>query len=165
MRGTESDILKDGALDYPDDVLEKLDVVVASIHNRYRLDARETTERIVRAMRHPLFKIWGHALGRILLHRPPVACDVEAILDAAAESRVAIEINGDPFRLDMAPEWAKRAHARGIPFVVSVDAHATAELGNVRWGVLMAQRAGLRACDVLNTLGAREFARRVRPAR
>jgi DNA polymerase (family 10) len=163
LRGTESDILRDGALDYPDEILEQLDVIVASIHNRYHLDARATTERIIRAMRHPLFKIWGHALGRILLHRPPVACDVEAILDVAAESRVAIELNGDSFRLDMAPEWAKRAHARGILFVISVDAHATRELANVRWGVLMAQRAGLRAAEVLNTLDADAFAACVRP--
>jgi DNA polymerase (family 10) len=164
LRGTESDILKDGALDYPDAILERLDVIVASIHNRYALDAAATTDRIIRAVRHPLFKIWGHALGRLLLNRPPVACDVEAILDAAAESRVAIEINGDPYRLDMAPHWAKLAHARGIPFVVSVDAHSVRELENVTLGVLMAQRAGLEAKDVLNTLEANAFARRVRPS-
>jgi DNA polymerase (family X) len=164
LRGTESDILKDGALDYPDAILERLDVVIASIHSRYALDAEATTARIIRALRHPMFKIWGHALGRLLLNRPPVACDVEAILDAAAESRVAIELNGDPYRLDMAPRWAKRAHARGIPFVVSVDAHSTRELDNVKLGALMAQRAGLEARDVLNTLGAKAFAERVRPS-
>ena len=163
LRGTESDILQDGALDYPDHVLEKLDVIIASIHNRYRLDAAATTKRITTALRHPMFKIWGHALGRILLNRAPVECDVEKILDAAAESRVAIELNGDPFRMDMAPEHAKRAHARGIKFVVSVDAHSTPELRNVRWGISMAQRAGLTSNDVLNAHGVKAFVRAVRP--
>ena len=164
LRGTESDILQDGALDYPDAILEKLDVIIASIHNRYRLDAAATTKRITTALRHPMFKIWGHALGRILLNRPPVECDVEKILDVAAKNRVAIELNGDPFRMDMAPEHAKLAHARGIPFVISVDAHSTPELRNVRWGVMMAQRAGLEARDVLNAHGAATFVARVRPA-
>ncbi|HEY2365742.1 MAG TPA: PHP domain-containing protein, partial [Polyangiaceae bacterium] len=164
LRGTESDILQDGALDYPDAILEKLDVIIASIHNRYRQGAADMTKRIITALRHPMFKIWGHALGRILLNRPPVECDVEKILDVAAESRVAIELNGDPFRMDMAPHWAKRAHARGIKFVISVDAHSTPELRNVRWGALMAQRAGLAPRDVLNTHGVNAFVRAVRPA-
>ena len=163
LRGTESDIVRDGALDWPDHILERLDVIVASVHNRYGLDAAETTRRIVRAMRHPCFKIWGHALGRILLRRPPVACDVDAILDAISESRAAIEINGDPYRLDLEPRLARRARARGIPFVVSVDAHSRRELENVGFGVLMAQRAGLRREEVLNTRGAAEFARLVAP--
>ncbi len=163
LRGTESDILKDGSLDYPDSVLEQLDVIIASIHNRYRLDSTATTARIVEALRHPLFKIWGHALGRILLHRPPVECDVEAILDVAAESRVAIELNGDPYRMDMEPRWAKLAHARGIPFVISVDAHSTRNFDSLRYGITLAQRAGLQAKDVINTADAREFTARVRP--
>jgi DNA polymerase (family 10) len=122
------------------------------------------TARIVRAMRHPLFKIWGHALGRLLLHRPPVDCDIDAILDAAAESRVAIELNGDPHRMDMDPRLAKEAHARGIKFVVSVDAHAMRELANVERGVMMAARAGLSKDDVLNTLDVDAFMDAVRPA-
>jgi len=164
LRGTESDILQDGALDYPDAILEKLDVIIASIHNRYRQDSAAMTKRITTALRHPMFKIWGHALGRILLNRPPVECDVEKILDVAAESRVAIELNGDPFRMDMAPHWAKRAHARGIPFVISVDAHSTPELRNIRCGTMMAQRAGLTSKDVLNAHGVKAFTARVRPA-
>jgi DNA polymerase (family 10) len=164
LHGTESDILKDGALDHPDHVLEKLDVVIASVHSRHQLGPAETTARIIRAMRHPLFKIWGHALGRLLLKRPPVACDVDAILGAIAESRAAVEINGDPNRLDLPPIWARRAKALGAKFVVSVDAHATGELRNVDLGVLMAQRAGLAAEDVLNTRDAAGFAAAVRPA-
>src|SRR5437763_11879913 len=99
LRGTESDILADGGLDYPDGVLEQLDVVIASIHGRYQMDAAAMTARLIRAMRLPVFKIWGHALGRLVLRRPPIACDVEAVLDAVAASRAAIEISGDPYRL------------------------------------------------------------------
>jgi len=163
LRGTESDILRDGSLDYPDEILEQLDVVIASIHNRYALDRAAMTERIVRAMRHPAFKIWGHGLGRILLRRPPVDVDFDAILDAVGTSRAAIELNGDPYRADLAPELAKLARARGIRFVVSVDAHSTRNYEHVTMGVHLAQRAGLEAADVLNTLDADAFVAAVRP--
>lgn len=163
LRGTESDIVRDGALDYPDHILEQLDVVIASIHNRYQLDRAAMTERIVRAMRHPLFKVWGHALGRILQRRPPVDCDHDAVLEAVAESRAAIELNGDPWRMDMPPLMAKRARTLGIRFVISVDAHSVANYDSLVLGVGMAQRAGLAATNVLNTLPAAEFAAAVRP--
>jgi DNA polymerase (family 10) len=163
LRGTESDILADGALDYPDSVLGELDVIVASIHNRYRMDARAMTERVTRALALPLFKIWGHARGRLIGRRPPFECDMERILDVAGGSRVAIEVNGDPYRLDMDPAWIRQARRRGLPFVVSVDAHSTRELQNVRYGVDMARRGWLQRSDVLNTLEAPEFAARVRP--
>jgi DNA polymerase (family 10) len=163
LRGTESDILADGALDYPDAVLEKLDVVVASIHNRYRMDARAMTERVTRALALPLFKIWGHARGRLIGRRPPFECDMERILDVAGGSRVAIEVNGDPYRLDMDPPWIREAQKRGLPFVISVDAHSTRDLQNLRYGVDMARRGWLQPSDVLNTLEAAEFEARVRP--
>jgi DNA polymerase (family 10) len=121
------------------------------------------TERLVRAMSLPMFKIWGHALGRILLHREPIDCDVPRVLDALAHSRGAIELNSDPHRLDLPSEWIPEAHARGIPFVVSVDAHSTRGLDVLSYGVTMARRAGLRREHVLNTLGAAEFVERVRP--
>jgi DNA polymerase (family X) len=164
LRGTESDILADGALDYPDAVLEQLDVIIASIHARHRMDADRMTERIVRAMRHPCFKIWGHALGRLLLSRPRVEAHVEEILDAIAESPAAIEINGDPHRLDLEPRLVRAARQRGIRFVVSTDAHATGELRNVRYGVAMARRGWVRRGEVLKTLDADAFARAVAPA-
>jgi DNA polymerase (family X) len=163
LRGTESDILADGSLDYPDRVLEKLDVVVASIHNRHRMDARAMTRRITRALSLPLFKIWGHARGRLINRRPPFECDMEEILDVAAASPVAVEVNGDPYRLDMDPAWIRVAKGRGLPFVVSVDAHSTRELENLRYGVDMARRGWLERDEVLNTLPAAEFERRVRP--
>ncbi len=163
LRGTESDILADGALDYPDAVLEQLDVIIASIHARHRMDADRMTERIIRALRHPCFKIWGHALGRLILSRPPVPARVEEILDAIAGSPVAIEINGDPHRLDLEPRWVRAARERGIRFVISTDAHATGELRNLRYGVAMARRGWVRRGEVLNTLDVEGFVRAVAP--
>ncbi|HEY2747538.1 MAG TPA: DNA polymerase/3'-5' exonuclease PolX [Polyangia bacterium] len=164
LRGTESDILEDGALDYPDAVLEKLDVIIASIHSRMKMDEATMTARLVRAMRQPLFKIWGHALGRLILRRDPFACRVEEVLDAVAESRAAIEVNGDPYRLDLAPEHIRAARARGIRFVISTDAHSTAALANLRFGIHTARRGWLRKHEVLNTLAVHDFMAAVRPA-
>ena len=164
LRGTESDILADGRLDYPDEILEQLDVVIASIHNRHRMDQAQMTRRLVQAMRHPCFKIWGHALGRYVLRRPPIPCRMEEVLDAAAESRVAIEVNGNPNRLDMEPRWQHEALRRGLRFVVSTDAHSTAELHNLRYGIDMARRGLLTPRDVLNTRSVEEFRQAVRPA-
>ena len=164
LRGTESDILADGGLDNPDAILEQLDVIIASIHARHRMDADRMTERIIRAMRHPCFKIWGHALGRLIPSRPPVPARVEEILDVIAESPAAIEINGDPHRLDLEPRWVRLARDRGIRFVVSTDAHATDELRNLRYGVAMARRGWVRRAEVLNTLAADAFVRAVSPA-
>jgi DNA polymerase (family 10) len=163
LRGTESDILGDGSLDYPDAVLEQFDVVIASIHSRLRMARDEMTQRLMRAMSQPVFKIWGHALGRLLLQREPIDCDVLAVLDALAGSRGAIEINGDPNRLDLPPEWIPHARERGISFVVSVDAHSTRGLGVFPLGVMMARRGALTRAEVLNTLDADAFAARVRP--
>ncbi|PYN87938.1 MAG: DNA polymerase/3'-5' exonuclease PolX [Candidatus Rokuibacteriota bacterium] len=164
LRGTESDILADGSLDYPDAILEQLDVVIASIHRRHRMDANQMTERLVRTMALPCFKIWGHALGRLILSRPPVECRVEEVLDAAATGRAAVEINGDPRRLDLPPRWLKAARERGLRFVVSTDAHSVGELGNVRYGIPMARRGWVRRGDVLNTRSAAEFVQAVAPA-
>jgi len=164
LKGTESDIVADGRLDYPDKILEQFDVIVASIHSRYKMDSAKMTKRIVTAMRQPVFKIWGHALGRKLLSRPPFDCDVEQILDVIAESRAAIEVNGDPNRLDMEPRWVREARKRKIKFVISVDAHSTGALNNLKYGVAMARRGWLRKSEVLNTLGAKAFQKAVKPA-
>jgi DNA polymerase (family 10) len=163
LRGTESDILADGSLDYPDQVLERLDVIVASVHNRHRMDEHAMTRRVVAALSLPLFKIWGHARGRLIGRRAPFACRMEEILDAAAGARVAIEVSGDPYRLDMEPRWVREARARGLRFVVSVDAHSVAELRNLRYGVDMARRGWVRRHEVLNTLPPDDFAAAVKP--
>lgn len=162
LRGTESDILEDGSLDYPDSILERMDVVIASVHSRFRMDEDAMTRRIARAMSHPLFKIWG-ALGRLIGRRPPFDCRMEEVLDVIATSRAAIEINGDPRRLDMAPRWIRAARERGIPFVISTDAHSVGGLQNARYGVLNARRGWVRQVEVLNTRPAEDFLRAVRP--
>jgi DNA polymerase (family 10) len=164
LRGTESDILESGALDYPDEVLEQFDVIIASVHSRMKMDSDQMTKRLVSAMKQPVFKIWGHALGRLIQRRDPFACRVEEVLDAIAESRAAVEVNGDPYRLDMEPRWIKEARKRGIRFVISTDAHSVGGMHNLRFGVGTARRGGLRRGEVLNTLSAEAFCKAVRPA-
>jgi DNA polymerase (family 10) len=163
LKGTESDILADGSLDYPDWVLEQFDVIVASIHARYKMDSEKMTKRIVTAMRQPVFKIWGHALGRLIQKRPPFECRVEEILDVIAENRAAVEINGDPYRLDMEPRWLREARKRKIKFVISVDAHSMGALNNVKYGVGLARRAWIKRAEVLNALPLKGFQKAVRP--
>jgi DNA polymerase (family 10) len=163
LKGTESDIVADGSLDYPDWILEQFDVIVASIHSRYKMDSEKMTRRIVTAMRQPVFKIWGHALGRLIQKRPPFECRVEEILDVIAENRAAVEINGDPYRLDMEPRWLREARKRKIKFVISVDAHSMGALNNLKFGVGMARRAWITPREVLNTLGVKAFQKAVRP--
>ena len=163
LRGTESDILASGALDYSDRILDQLDVIIASIHSRYRIDESQMTERITTAMRQPWFKIWGHALGRLIQHRPPFNCRMEEILDAIAESSAAIEINGDPYRLDMPPEWIREARKRGIKFVISSDAHSVNGMKNLKFGVGIARRGWVRRGEVLNVLETPLFRKAVKP--
>lgn len=164
LRGTESDILETGALDYPDTILEQFDVIIASIHSRMKMDEDQMTRRLIGAMRQPVFKIWGHALGRLIQRRDPFACRVEEVLDAIAESKAAVEVNGDPYRLDMEPRWLREARRRGIRFVISTDAHSVNGMHNLRYGVGIARRGGLRRGEVLNTLGVSAFKSAVRPA-
>ncbi|MDB4940862.1 MAG: hypothetical protein JWP97_396 [Labilithrix sp.] len=163
LRGSEVDILADGALDLPLAILEQLDVVIASIHARHRQDEAAMTDRVLRAMRHPLFKIWGHPLGRLVTSRPPIPLRMEEVLDAIAESNAAIEISGDPARLDLEPRWARAARQRGIRFVLGVDAHSVRGFDYLRYAVGLARRAGLRKGDVLNALPADAFVNAVRP--
>ena len=163
LRGTESDILRDGALDYPDSILEKFDVIIASIHNRYKLDEDGMTRRVINAMKNPLFKVWGHPLGRLVQRRPPISCRVEEILDVVAESTAAIEISGDPHRLDLEPRWIKEARKRGIKFVISTDAHSIADLENLKFGIGIARRGAVRRHEVLNTQGVKAFLGSVSP--
>jgi DNA polymerase (family X) len=163
LRGTEADILADGTIDVPMDVLPDLDLVIASVHQRYKADEDQMTERLITVMRQPFYKIWGHALGRLVLRRDPIKVRIDDVLDAIAESRAAIEINGDPYRLDLDPINARRAASRGIPFVLSSDAHSVRGIGAVRWAVAMARRARIRKRQVLNALPPDELRERIRP--
>jgi DNA polymerase (family X) len=164
LHGTEADILADGALDVPPEMLAELDVIIASVHQRFKLDEAAMTSRLVAAMRQPVFKIWGHALGRLVLRRDPIGVRLDDVLDAAAEAgNVAIEINGDPYRLDLDPANARKAAARGLKFVLSSDAHSVAGLRATRFAVAMARRARIRKQDVLNARPVDELAALVRP--
>lgn len=151
FKGIECDILPDGRMDFSDDVLATFDYVVASVHSHFKQSREEMTARIVRAVRHPLVTMLGHATGRLLLRRDAYQVDLEAVLQAAAESGTMIEINAHPQRLDLDWVHCKRAKALGITLVINPDAHNTADLAYYRFGVDVARRGWLEKKDVFNT--------------
>lgn len=157
LHGSEVDILPDGSLDYPDDLLATLDFVIASVHSSFQQDEATMTARIERAIRHPLVDIVGHLTGMLRLRRAPYAVDIERLLAAAAESRCALELNANPWRLDLDPQWHRRATEAGTRIPINPDAHSAEGIEDVEWGVLAARHGGLRAEDVPNTLDADGF--------
>src|SRR5437588_5887538 len=150
LKGTECDILKDGALDYTDEVLAELDFVVASIHSNFNLSQEEQTRRMLRAISNPYVDIIGHPTGRLLLERAGYALDMEAVIDAAVEHGVCIEINAHPSRLDMDWRFVKRARDRGMKIPIDPDAHVLAGLDVIRYGIGVARKGGLCACGGRN---------------
>ena len=156
-RGSSSDILQDGSLDYPDEVLGSFDFVVASVHSRFRLDAKTQTERIIRAVSNPFTTILGHLTGRMLLRRPGYEVDIDAILSACAEHGVAVEVNATPHRLDLDWRWHERALELGCMFSINPDAHSIDELDLARWGVLVARKGGIPPERVLNSLDLKKI--------
>ena len=146
------DILVDGSLDYPDDLLQELDYTVCSIHSRFGLTKGQQTERILRAMDNRYFNILGHATGRLLLKRPGYEIDIERIVTHAKQNGCFFEINSSPDRLDLSAENARAAARVGVKIAVSTDAHSTFEFGLVRYGVDQARRAGMEKNAVLNCL-------------
>jgi DNA polymerase (family X) len=153
----EVDILRDGTLDMPDEILEGLDVVVISVHSFMDQDKKTMTERVLRAMAHPEVDILAHPTGRLINRREPFEMDVEAVLEAAAELKVAVELNANPNRLDLSDVHVHRARALGVPVVISTDAHSPGGLENMRFGVDQARRGWLEAADVLNTRSVEEM--------
>jgi DNA polymerase (family 10) len=151
FKGVEADILTDGRLDYPDDVLASFDYVVGSIHSNFALPEKEQTQRLIRAVSNPYITILGHATGRLLLRRTGYAVDVRAVIDAAAEHGTCVEINADPHRLDVDWKNARYAAEKGVLVPINPDAHSTAALGSVIYGVNIARKAWLTAPQVLNT--------------
>ena len=151
LAGIECDILHDGRLDLADDCLAQLDLVVASVHSHFTQDQPQMTDRILRALECPWVDVLGHPTGRRLLKREPAAMDMSAIVAAAAERGVAMEINCQPERLDLSDAHARLARERGVSLIISTDAHSVTALDRLRWGVKMARRAWVRAEDVLNT--------------
>lgn len=151
LTGIESDILASGALDYADDVLRTLQVIIASSHRRFALDRAASTARMVRAARDPNTDIIGHPTGRLLLTRPALDFDLEVFLDACAESGCAVELNGSAHRLDFGARELAMAKERGVCVSIAADAHATSEIEeHLMYGISVARRAGLTADDVLN---------------
>lgn len=150
--GTEMDIRADGTLDYDDDVLERLDWVIGSIHSGMGQDSATMTERIIKAMHSPYVDVIGHLSTRIVGERQPIEADYEAIFRAAAATGTALEINASPERLDLRDSHAARARELGAPLVISTDAHTTEALNNTRFGVGVARRAWCEPRHILNTL-------------
>jgi DNA polymerase (family 10) len=157
LAGIECDIRADGTMDLEDDTLAQLDLVIASVHSGFQQSADEMTARVLRAIEHPWVDIVGHPTGRKLLSREPHALDVEALIAAAAQHGVALEINANYHRLDLSDIHARHARDRGVKILISSDAHSTVELGLLRWGITVAQRAWLSTADVLNTLPVDQF--------
>ena len=151
LAGSEVNILPDGSLDYPDELLAELDWVIASVHSSFRMSADVMTDRIVRAIEHPLVDAIGHLSGRKLERRAPYSFDLERVLDAAARTGTMLEINSNPDRRDLSDINARAAAAAGIPIVINSDAHRVGGFEVARYGIATARRAWLTAAEVVNT--------------
>lgn len=163
LHGCEVDILEDGRLDFPDFVLERLEVVIGSVHAHMNLSAEAQTARIVAAVRHPLLSWLGHPTGRLIGAREPYPVHMEEVLDAAARAGTAVELNGLPPRLDLSADHVRMALARGVKLVLSADAHSARAM-SLRLGVGTARRGWATASDVLNTRDVRGFRQALRRA-
>lgn len=159
LKSAEVDILADGSLDYPDDVLRELDYSVCSIHSRFGLNREQQTERVMRAMDNQYFHIMGHATGRLLLKRPGYELDIERLTEHARECGCFFEINSSPDRLDLSAENARAALNAGVKIAISTDAHSTREFGLIRYGLDQARRAALTKSTVLNCMPWSELSR------
>jgi DNA polymerase (family 10) len=157
LHGAEVDILPDGSLDYPDELLATLDLVTVSVHSAFGQPREQMTARILRALRNPYVDVLNHPTGRLLFRRAEYEVDMEAILLAAAENGVALEIDGQPDRLDLDDLWAYRAQKAGVRLVCDSDAHAARQLEYARYAVITARRGWVEAKTVLNTLPLAEL--------
>ena len=151
LRGTECDILPDGSLDLPDDILAELEWVQASVHAGQRAPRKEITKRTLEAMRHPAVRSLSHPTGRIINHRPENALDLEQAFEVALETGVALEVNGLSPRLDLRDEHVKAAIEAGVPIVASTDAHSVRGLSNMQLAVATARRGWAQPANVVNT--------------
>lgn len=155
--GIESDILWDGQLDYDDEILERLDIVVASVHSILKMEKDKATERIIKAIEHPATRILGHPTGRLLLSRPGYAIDYQKVIDACAANNVVIELNANPLRLDLDWSWIPYCMEKGVMISINPDAHNKSAIHDIRYGVLAAQKGGLNAANCLNAKTLSEF--------
>jgi DNA polymerase (family 10) len=157
FKGIECDILEDGRMDLPDEVLAQADWVLASIQYGQEQSAQQITDRILGALRHPHVTAIAHPTGRLINRRRPYALDVDALFQGAVEFGKILELNANQARLDLHDEHCLRAKSLGIPIVINSDAHSPQGLDVLRFGVLQARRGGLTAADVLNSLPLAEL--------
>ncbi len=151
LKGLEVDILPDGSLDCSDQLLEKLNYVVVSVHSNFKMTEANMTKRIIRALSHPLVSMLGHPTGRLLLTRQPYAVDLGQIIEVCSKHGVAIEINANPMRLDLDWRWARKAYLAGVSLVINPDAHRLSGFTHLEYGVNIARKAGLPKGAILNT--------------
>jgi DNA polymerase (family 10) len=151
LKGIEVEILEDGSLDLPDRVLQRLDLVIGSVHSRFRLPIKQQTERILRAMDHRFFSILGHPSGRLINERDPYEVDMAAVVHKAKERGCFLELNANPQRLDLTDTYCQMAKKVGVLVAINTDAHSGAEFGQLRYGIGQARRGWLEKKDVLNT--------------
>jgi DNA polymerase (family 10) len=150
--GSEVDILRDGSLDFADDLLAELDYVVASVHNSFTLPEAEMTKRIIRAIENPHVTMLGHLTGRLLLKRDPYAVDIPAVIEACAATATIIELNANPWRLDMDWRWWRLAKEKGVRCAINPDAHSVRGLEDLWFGIRTARKGWLTRDDVINCL-------------
>ena len=151
FKGIEADILQDGEMDYEDKILATFDFVVASVHSNFNLSEEKMTERICRALKNPHVTMLGHPTGRLLLAREPYKVNMEKVIDVAGEEGKMIEINANPFRLDLDWRWGKLARSKGIKTAINPDAHSIEGLKDYRYGIGIARKGGFVREDVLNS--------------
>ena len=157
LAGAEVDILPDGSLDYPNKILNQLDIVIVSIHSNFKMPKEKMTQRIVTALSNPLVKIFCHPTGRLIGQREGYEVDLEKVLPAAQKYNVAIEINAHPQRLDLTDVYCQRAKELGVKMVISTDAHSTDQLELMKYGVMVARRGWLEKKDIVNTQAVRDL--------
>jgi DNA polymerase (family 10) len=165
LKGIEADILQDGSIDYDERVLERLDFVIASVHSRFNMDGKQMTARMLAAMDNPYLTIIGHPTGRLLLSRDPYPVDMDAVIEKAAATGVALEINADPHRLDLDWRLLRQARASGVPISIGADAHSIAGINYVEYGIGMARKGWLGPADILNARPVGEFVAHARRRR
>lgn len=161
LKGIEVDILADGRLDFDDDFLAEFDVVVASIHSKFSMTEQEATKRVIRAIENPHVDILGHLTGRLLLAREGYPLDFRAVIDAAAKTHTAIEINANPARLELDWRYLGYAKEKGVQIPINTDAHSVEGLSDMHFGVGIARKGGLEKENVQNALGLEDFLARL----
>ncbi len=157
LKGIESDILADGSLDYSDDILAQFDFIIASIHSNLKMDENKATTRLIKAIEHPRTTILGHPTGRLLLARKGYPIDFQKIIDACAANKVAIELNANPYRLDLDWTWLPYALSRGVRIAINPDAHSCEGIKHITYGINAARKGGLTAAECLNALSVADF--------